>query len=82
MTKPDDIPQDVWDAAIDALHTDWNDPALAMARTILAAKTEEREACACLAEGMRYGHLDLYAQEVARDRADDIAGAIRKRSPA
>ena len=45
MGKPEDIPQDVWDAAVHAFHDDWDNPPLVMARAIMAAKAEEREAC-------------------------------------
>lgn len=56
MTKPDDIPQDVWEAASDAHHELTNSHAAnetIIARTIMA----ERERCASMAEriGKKWG---------------------------
>lgn len=94
MSKPEDIPQDVWDAAaIKALeYVEWLIPqpdyvsdsefvlTQVLARTILAAKAEEREACAQVAdehsgpfaEGSIFGAGETFA-------ANKIAAAIRKR---
>lgn len=41
MSKPDDIPQDVWDAAVHGTHDSWDNPPLVLARVIVA----ERERC-------------------------------------
>lgn len=57
MSKPDDIPQDAWDAA-EKVHmlphfkfSSWRYVlSTDIARAIVAAKAEEREACAKLAE--------------------------------
>lgn len=66
MTKPDDIPQDVWDAARDVVK---RQGILATARAIMA----EREACATLVE-------ELLAYADTTSRADAvIAAAIRNR---
>ena len=57
MSKPEDIPADVWAAALVPLHAiehldlathEWIDLHEAIARLIIAAKAEEREACALL----------------------------------
>lgn len=54
MSKPDDIPQDVWNKAVSALDGSYSyDDEVAtgqVARAILAAKGEEREECAKIAE--------------------------------
>ena len=45
MSKPEDIPQGVWDKAV--VIADASEPSTeTLARAILAAKAEEREACA------------------------------------
>lgn len=77
MTKPDDIPQDVWakaqEVALD-IHVDkygvldFDGAEIAISRAILAAKSEEREECAKIAFRV--------AQHVNAS-ADDIANAIR-----
>jgi hypothetical protein len=50
MGKPDDIPQDVWDKVAELVWSPKDDDFTAIARAILAAKAEEREACAQLAD--------------------------------
>lgn len=68
MSKPDDIPQDVWDKAFHEM--DCHCPAVmfgddtlqhsvntAISRAIMDAKAEEREACAC--------RVDLVADGIA-----------------
>lgn len=69
MSKPEDIPQDVWNVAeakaIDYLN--WFGAALksddqyvlaqTIARAILAAKAEEREACAQVADEYQYTYV-------------------------
>ena len=93
--KPDDVSQEAWDAAAAAVgapdglgyakvFTD------RIARAIMAAKAEEREACARLAqradeyvlhddrlEGLSFAGLDALVERDAR-----IADAIRKRGEA
>lgn len=62
MTKPNDIPQDVWGAALKCAETvcrnlDYPNvtaEVTAIARAIMAAKEEEREECAKIA--------DIYAE--------------------
>lgn len=71
MSKPQDIRQDVWDKAMSFLEASpmvsipctsddrchlINDPQTAIARAILAAKAEEREACAVVAEMGHWEH--------------------------
>jgi hypothetical protein len=105
MTKPDDIPQDVWNEAYGQalLFVQWIVPAptdyvqaehvlaVSFARAIMAAKAEERKACAVY-------HDDLAAQhEASREGARgpsranhglmmrvhlNAAAAIRKRGEA
>lgn len=87
MSKPDDIPQDVWDAArgvvwsfggavLDPFHAE------RVARAILA----ERERCAGLAANFYGGRAHTYASEnadvyMAQDRTcSGIAAAIRGRA--
>lgn len=65
MSKPEDIPQDVWDKAMSFLEASpmvsipctsddrchlINDPQTAIARAIMDATAEEREACAKIAD--------------------------------
>jgi hypothetical protein len=50
VSRSDDIPQDVWDAAYEASYTGKMPVVDNVARAILAAKAEEREACAAAAE--------------------------------
>ena len=94
MSKPEDIPQDVWDAA-------WNVEVVAdfsfdgqtggtreqhetaenIARAIMAATLEEREACAVIASdysgsGMVVGGDTGSAHQTKKD----IAAAIRNRA--
>lgn len=46
MGKPEDIPQDVWDAAVSVAQSDPDHPYVPnIARAILAAKVEERQKC-------------------------------------
>ena len=102
MSKPENIPQDVWDHAqafliaapvvthpadnrADTFIT-INDPIVAIARAIMAAKAEEREACAQLADKLAVidpeeNGVDPYEEwEIAcRVSARGIAAAIRKR---
>lgn len=89
MSKPEDIPQDVWDAA-------WNVEVVAdfsfdgqtggtieqhetaenIARAILAATLAEREACAEIADGYR----DKTPNDSLRMGAGWIADDIRNRA--
>jgi hypothetical protein len=70
MSKPEDIPQDVWDTAIRVATTsEFTERVKGIARTILAAKAEEREACARIAEDQDGGAIEC----------EQIASAIRKR---
>ena len=87
MSKPDDIPQNVWDraSAINALpegkfsawrqslHTD-------IARAIMAAVSEETEACAQVAEVSMDGASDYV--DGYNDACSQLAAAIRKRGEA
>ena len=80
MSKPDDIPQKVWDDAYRVLVAlmrgdlsavqgkTANVDLEAISRALLAAKAEEREACALIADN----HLVPYRR---------IASAIRARTP-
>jgi hypothetical protein len=86
MTRPDDIPQDVWDAARHALFGSISADAFAVlpfkdvvhmgrcARAILAAKAEQREADAKLADAE---FRNLF-NDSGRHIAGRIAAAIRK----
>ena len=89
-TKPDDISQEAWDAAgsikplpafkfaewAQVLHAD-------IARAIMAAKAEEREACAAVAnnELARQSGSDAWANGY-RSACAEIADRIRKRGEA
>jgi len=55
MTKPEDIPQDVWDAANKAMVTAFTlgDATIHLARAILA----ERERCAALCDASKTQHM-------------------------
>ena len=88
MTRPLDIPQDVWDAALEVFETYLYNGESAqeiIARAILSAKAEEREACAQLIE-----QHDLWFSfepavttggmgAVAPHATPAVAAAIRKR---
>jgi hypothetical protein len=54
MSKPEDIPQDVWDAAFKACNAKFDPYSRAyvadIARAIMAAKAEEREAILAIAD--------------------------------
>lgn len=90
MSRPEDIPQDVWDAAIRCAatalrnlpddHGDVSFEIATIARAILAAKAEERAACALICD-----------EEIERAKAfgphhvpiiAGIRSAIRKRGEA
>lgn len=79
MKKPDDIPQDAWDEV--DVWANWYvaDPLRtveeAIARAILAAKAEEREACALVADD----YHNKTPNRSLRMGAGWIADDIRKR---
>lgn len=90
MSKPGDIPQDVWDAACaikilpefkfaawrQVLNTD-------IARAILAAKSEERQDCINVVLGfVQYSEQRGGTAMYPYADATDIARAIRKRGEA
>lgn len=81
MTKPDDIPQDVWDAAVaEVTGDDTRLSLVVISRAILA----ERERCAKVADAERDRHwlnyqngghnLDLFYTTAA----ENVGAAIRK----
>lgn len=87
MSKPEDIPQDIWDKA-EACFTgnSWNPLGIErVARAILAAKAEEREACIAAANAERVLPFYVNPEEATEgDKAYDMAidhvlDAIRKR---
>lgn len=85
MSKPDEIPQDVWDAALDAagpLHA-FADVVERIARTILAAKAEEREAIQALLAREAPHSPRRYIYDSTADRriwaCDQLDADIRKR---
>lgn len=69
MSKPEDIPQDVWDAAYNPVHTFFNNHHLwgdlgpdqvsdlreIIARAMMSAAAKEREACAQLSDEIASG---------------------------
>lgn len=74
MTKPDDIPQDIWDAAIKSVRSAWrrkSNAAEGCARAIMA----EREACALVAE-------NYFSGNPFPTTSGAIAAAIRNRGAA
>lgn len=77
MGKPDNIPQDVWDAAETAWETTAGGPdqRLAPMAAVRAAVLAEREACASIATAQR----DNPFNDAGRHLAGRIAIAIRKR---
>ena len=94
MTKPDDIDHDAWEKAIGvelslftrvrgAIGDIPNLVAVAsIARAIMSARAEEREACAIIAEdedGARPGWGEHRNMVVAQQVAQEIAAAIRNR---
>ena len=91
MSKPEDISQEAWDASIKALWTDamhegecpeWMETQVALvARAILAAKAEEREACAQVCDAEVEGALSLSPKvtEAEKLMGRRIASIIRKR---
>lgn len=100
MSRPEDIPQDVWDDAV--LHFELAtsmfpvcqmphllDTGVAfIARAILAAKAEEREACATLAFAFNedvpehFSAMPFSLDAAAGWASARIAAAIRKRGEA
>jgi hypothetical protein len=86
VSKPDDVPQDVWDAAVKAELVvedeftdlnDWNSRDVAtdiIARAIMA----ERERCAKIADAHAAENWSMTEEEHA---AQVIAAAIRKGTP-
>lgn len=81
MSKPDDIPQDVWDKAIELEEATYlpncvEDFAIPVARAIMVAKAEERAGCLADAEKARdengSGEGEVYI-------SGKIIDAIRKR---
>jgi len=74
MSRPEDIPQDVWEAAEKALMqanikahmlAEPTDPLECISRAIIAAKEEEREACAQLAWDIAEGRMRQKGEAVA-----------------
>lgn len=97
MSKPDDIPQDVWDMAANTLDDHAYNPlrVIPIARAIMAAKAEEREACAKLVDdagqnqrktalhSLKWGvPEDTANHRYMADRHAEVAAAIRKRGEA
>ena len=94
MTKPDDIDQDAWDKAggvirwisdffADGLsRSEKTEAKEEIARAIMSARAEEREACAKIAEdddGALPGWGEHRIMVVAQQVGKDIAAAIRNR---
>lgn len=82
--KPDDIPQDVWDA-VEAIMAEVDAGAdLSTEECISLAILAERERCAkvaetCISRTPREGRKTLYkSQEIAVYASDMVAEAIRK----
>jgi len=74
MTRPDDIPQDVWDIAIDATQG-FDGPTsqciavcVIVSRAILSAKAKEREACAQMAWDIAEGRQRQKGEAIAAGR--------------
>lgn len=94
MSKPEDIPQDVWDAAEvvakEATRDAMRDPLMPyfvtvspyIARAILSAEKRgeerEREACAQVADAARVPYHGS-SRGIANEQSSAIAAAIRKR---
>ena len=94
MSKPEDIPQDVWEAAFETIAVGYDNAYIHqedIARAIMAAKAEEREACAALVEaftpirpafvtedegGIKWPHP---AEQQPIYQPGKLAAAIRKR---
>lgn len=77
MNKPEDIPQDAWNLAARFMERSYSFGAKEFAaRAIIAAKAEEREACAKLAEGEVLNPFSTPSHDAS---AREIAAAIRKR---
>lgn len=90
MSKPEDIPQDVWDVALrvwaELLTADHvGDPEVAhrdvdeIARAILAAKAEEREACLV---AIRALHADAWGITEEQSALEDAIAALQRRGAA
>lgn len=86
MTKPDDIDQDAWEKTGDWAEWYCADPFRTVeetiARAIMSARAEEREACAKIAEdddGALPGWGEHRNMVVAQQVGKDIAAAIRNR---
>jgi DNA-binding IclR family transcriptional regulator len=78
VSKPEDIPQDVWDKAktivFEPYFMEWEGIA-AVAYAILA----EREACALAVETLSSGFSDKTVREASNQTLRVAAAAIRKR---
>jgi hypothetical protein len=85
MTKPDDIDQDAWEKAHRSIRSMTSRPmseidvASAIARAIMSARAEEREACARLAEIWPTGGASIEMVEHAAQELRELAAAIRSR---
>lgn len=89
MSRPDDVTQEAWDAAsLPAEYIDPIDRRYWISRAIMAAKAEEREACAVHIDAMSDGlyekadTLDLDGRDEAFAAwvTSNISKAIRARS--
>jgi len=83
MGKVGDIPQDVWDLA-DKAHSKAafsSEPITAIARALMAAKAEEREACAELCGGLRHEDRSAESEDWV-EGTFACQAAIRKRGEA
>lgn len=81
MSKPDDIPQDVWDEALRLWQDEEFDAGeVIIARAIIAAKAEEREEClAAVLDEQLSGDSDDEGDRAYMRAINDAAAAIRNR---
>lgn len=89
MSKPEKIPQYTWNAAVRCAetalrnlpddHGDMSFEIATIARAILAAKAEEREACAQIADPIETDDHMSDIEKQAYDLRDVISQEIRKR---
>lgn len=88
MSKPDDIPQDVWEVARNVYGSLWaqqsnseiggterEEDVIDIARAILAAKAEEREACAKAADNEEL--TGIPPAHFTQDQVMLVAGTVR-----
>lgn len=89
MSKPEDIPQSVWEAAFEPgenayMALKWMDAQAIVARAMMSAAAKEREACAQTADDHldRFGYAGVIQSKGWDGLRQIVCNAIRKRGEA